>query len=204
MVAEPPGGRTDAIVARTVQAAAGALRDAGYRVEEVTPPRFEDAISAWGLLQIVDFMSVRDQLVPFMGKDAAYFFATATSSAPTLDAAAMSRMYANRLGIARAWSQFMADYQIILSPAWCAVPFEVGFDVASAENVIAALGMIRAFVPANLIGLPSACVPAGRDPETGVPIGVLLTGRRLHDGECLDAAEAIEARLGVKTPIDPI
>jgi amidase len=63
--------------------------------------------------------------------------------------------------------------------------------------------MIRPVVPANLIGLPSACVPAGLDPATGLPIGVLLTGRRMHDMECLDAAEAIEASFRLPTPIDP-
>jgi amidase len=51
--------------------------------------------------------------------------------------------------------------------------------------------------------LPSACVPAGLDPATGLPIGVLLTGRRMHDMECLDAAGAIEARFRLPTPIDP-
>lgn len=84
------------------------------------------------------------------------------------------------------------------------MPFEVGFDVASPENVARTLQLIRPVVAANLFGLPSACVPAGRDAATGLPIGVLLTGRRMHDGECLDAAEAIERRLGLKTPIDPV
>jgi amidase len=39
---------------------------------------------------------------------------------------------------------------------------------------------------------------------TGLPVGVLLTGRRMGDEECLDAAEAIEQRLPLKTPIDPV
>ena len=62
----------------------------------------------------------------------------------------------------------------------------------------------RAADPANLLGLPSACVPAGRDDTTGLPIGVLLSGHRLREDQCPDAAEAIEAQLGLKTPIDPV
>ena len=62
---------------------------------------------------------------------------------------------------------------------------------------------MRPVVPANLLGLPSACVPAGRDAATGLPIGVIITGRRLREDLCLQAAEAIEARLGVATPIHP-
>jgi Asp-tRNA(Asn)/Glu-tRNA(Gln) amidotransferase A subunit family amidase len=54
-------------------------------------------------------------------------------------------------------------------------------------------------VPANLLGLPLACVPAGRVEGTGLPIGVLITGRRLREHLCLEAAEAIETRLGVTT-----
>jgi amidase len=63
---------------------------------------------------------------------------------------------------------------------------------------------MRPVVPANLLGLPSACVPAGRDNATGLPIGVLLTGQRFREDLCLDAAEAVEARLGLQTPIDPV
>jgi hypothetical protein len=39
---------------------------------------------------------------------------------------------------------------------------------------------------------------------SGLPIGVLVTGRRLREDLCLEAAEAIEARLGLATPIDPM
>ncbi len=63
---------------------------------------------------------------------------------------------------------------------------------------------MRPVVPANLLGLPSACVPASRDEGTGLPIGVLITGRRFREDLCLEAAEAIETRLGVATPIDPV
>jgi amidase len=37
-----------------------------------------------------------------------------------------------------------------------------------------------------------------------LPIGALITGRRLREDLCLDAAEAIETRLGLATPIDPV
>jgi amidase len=47
-------------------------------------------------------------------------------------------------------------------------------------------------------------VPAGRDEGTGLPIGVPITGRRLREDLCLEAAETIEARLGLTTPIDPV
>jgi hypothetical protein len=45
---------------------------------------------------------------------------------------------------------------------------------------------------------------AGRDEAMGLPIGVLITGRRFREDACLEAAEAIEARVGPTTPIDPV
>jgi amidase len=43
----------------------------------------------------------------------------------------------------------------------------------------------------------------GRDATSGLPIGVLLTGARFREDLCLDAAQVIEARSGLETPIDP-
>ena len=140
-----------------------------------------------------------------MGKDAAFIFRTvAAASTPPLDAEGMSRLFVARDALARAWSQFMAEHPLVLTPVWTQLPFEVGFDVASAENVGATMQMSLPITAANLFGLPSACVPAGRDAVTGLPVGVLLTGRRMGDEECLDAAEAIEQRLPLKTPIDSV
>ena len=204
IVAEPPGGPTDPAIAKVVRDAGAALRDAGYEVVEIAPPRYEEIAACFAQFLIGDFRSVLDQLEPIMGKDGAFFLSVASAGLPPLDAAAMSRVFAERYGLARAWSQFMAEYPLVLSPVWTQLPFEVGFDVASPENVAATGQMSRPVLPANLFGLPSVCVPAGRDAVTGLPIGVLLTGRRMCDGECLDAAEAIESRLGLRTPIDPV
>ena len=202
---EPPGGGTDPKIAATVRRAAQALADAGYAVEEVCPPRYEDAISCWARLIMGDFQSVLELLSPMMGADAVAFLNNFNQAVPPLaDVAAWSHLMVERDGIARAWSIFMADHPLLLSPTWSQLPFEHGFDSATAAGSLAIKELMRPVVPANLLGLPSACVPAGRDEATGLPIGVLITGRRLREDLCLEAAEAIEARLGVVTPIDPV
>jgi Asp-tRNA(Asn)/Glu-tRNA(Gln) amidotransferase A subunit family amidase len=52
--------------------------------------------------------------------------------------------------------------------------------------------------------LPAACVPAGRDKATGLPIGVMLTAGLFREDLCLDAALAIEQWHRPPTPIDPV
>ncbi|MEH2613285.1 amidase [Bradyrhizobium sp. AZCC 1693] len=202
---EPPGGGTDPKLAAVVRRAAQALADAGYVVEEACPPRYEDAIGCWARLIMGDFGSVLNLLSPMMGADAMAFLNNFNEGIPPLaDATSWSQLMTERDGIARAWSTFMADRPLLLSPTWTQLPFEHGFDAATPAGSAATKELMRPVVPANLLGLPSACVPAGRDEATGLPVGVLITGPRLRDDLCLEAAEAIEARLGVATPIDPV
>jgi amidase len=202
---EPPGGGTDPKLAATVRRAAQALTDAGYVVEEACPPRYADAVGCWRRLIMGDFSSVLNLLSPMMGTEAMAFLNNFNEGIPPLaDAASWSQLMTERDGIARAWSTFMADRPLLLSPTWTQLPFEHGFDSATPAGSAATKELMRPVVPANLLGLPSACVPAGRDEETGLPIGVLITGQRLREDLCLEAAEAIEARLGVATPIDPV
>jgi amidase len=52
-----------------------------------------------------------------------------------------------------------------------------------------------------VLGLPAMAVPTGA--VDGLPMGVQLVGPRFREDLCLAAAEAIEARAGVLTPIDP-
>src|ERR1700682_5785137 len=205
VVPEPPGGSTCPTVAATVRRAAQALADAGYVVEEACPPRYEDAVSCYLRLIISDLASVLGQLSQRMGTDAMAFMNNCVQALPPLtDATAWSQLMVERDGIARAWSNFMADRPLLLTPTWTQLPFEHGFDSGTPAETAPTIELMRPVVPANLLGLPSACVPAGRDEGTGLPIGVLVTGRRLREDLCLEAAEAIEARLGLATPIDPV
>jgi amidase len=205
VVPEPPGGGTDPTVAAVVRHAAQALADAGYVVEEVCPTRYADAIDCWGRLISSDLASVLGPMSQLMGADAlAYMNNFIQAVPPVTNTAAWSQLMAERDGIARAWSTFMVDWPLLLSPTWTQLPFAHGFDSATPAGTAATSELMRPVVPANLLGLPSACVPAGRDEATGLPIGVLITGRRLRDDLCLEAAEAIEARLGLATPIDPV
>ena len=204
VVREPPGGTCAAAVSAAVGEAAEALSRAGYEVHEVTPPRYEEVMLAWGQLLMGDYAPLWDQMGPLMGEEGRHFFASIFDRYPPLRSAAdVSRLLMARDELSRAWSEFLAVYPLILSPTWTQLPFVHGFDVQSQEAIGQTLEMMRPVMPANLLGLPSACVPVTRDEQTGLPIGVLITGRRFREDECLDAAEAIERASDVRTPIDP-
>jgi amidase len=204
LVAAPPGGNTHPAVEAATRRAADALADAGYDVVEACPPRYEQVVEDWLTLLGTDLAAVLDQMRPIMGADGLAFVDTAFAHSPPLrDAAALSHLMTARDGLARDWAVFMEEYPLLLTPAWSTPPFTHGFDVRDEASTLEVLSLMRPVVVANYLGLPSAAVPAGLDPESGAPIGVLVGGRRMHDFACLDAAEVIEARLAPATPIDP-
>ena len=61
---------------------------------------------------------------------------------------------------------------------------------------------MRMVVPVNILGLPACAVPVGAD--GGLPQGVQLIGARFSESLLLEAAQAIEDRAPVLTPIQPI
>jgi amidase len=77
----------------------------------------------------------------------------------------------------------------------------VGHDLKGAAQVREILDGLRLVVALNLTGLPAAVVPVGED--GGLPQAVQVIGRWYREDVCLDAAKAIEERLGAITPIDP-
>jgi amidase len=204
LAAAPPGCAVEPAVADRVRRAADALADAGYEVVEACPPRYEEAVEVWARFLMGDMAAAFAQMGPIMGEDGRGFLeAFNRTVAPLVGAADMSQLFVQRYGIARDWSVFMADYPLLLTPTWTVLPFESGFDIAGPDAAAATKALMAPVTPANLLGLPSASVTAGLDPASGLPVGVLLTGQRFREDLCLDAAEAVEARLGLDTPIDP-
>lgn len=202
VLAEPPGGATDPHVAERVRAAAAALEEANYEVVDATPPRYEQAVETWLDFIISDIRLMYGQLAPIMGADAVRFLDHILGSRPEVDLAGYTAVMMARQSLIREWAMWFSDVDVLLTPTWTQVPFEHGWDVASEANARATMELMRPVTPANVLGLPSACVPAGL--VDGVPVGVLLTADRFADEAALAAAEVVEAALGPTTPIDPV
>ncbi|HAP75154.1 MAG TPA: indole acetimide hydrolase, partial [Acidimicrobiaceae bacterium] len=198
---DPPGGDTHGEIAGAVVRAADALSDLGADVTYATPPSFERAVELWALLLVEDIRWQRPLAGLIMGEGGVKFLDYALEAYPQLDTTAYLPLHAERNGIEQAWHDFLTDYHVLLCPTWAQPAFPLGHDISSFDNAMGVLQQIRAVTPMNLLGIPSAVVPAGM--ADGLPVGVQVVGRRFADLTCLTAAEMIEGALGVMTPIDP-
>jgi amidase len=97
---------------------------------------------------------------------------------------------------------FLERYPLVVGPVSTEPPFEVGFDTTSQKRTDEVYRAQRLLVAVNLLGLPATAVPVGR--AGGVPLGVQVIGTRYREDLTLEAAEVIEARHGLSTPIDPV
>ena len=196
----PPGGDCDARISAAVRKAADVLANAGYDVVEATPPGYEESLALWQRLLATDMAVMAEGMAPLGDMVNSIVQALLRNGNPCTTPAEFSNLAARRDTIARKWSAFMATHPLLLTPVWTQLPFEHGWDVSRGSNI---LEVARPVLPANFLGLPSACVPAGFDADSGLPVGVLITGWRMNDGLCLDAAEHVQAHCGFETPIDP-
>jgi amidase len=198
---EPPGGDTDPGVAGVVRAAAEHLAAAGYPVEEVAPPDYPEAIELWHDFLFTELRTMQPVLEQIMGPDGLAFLRFLLGDRPALDVGEYVGVFVRRRTLARAWAQFLAAYPVILSPVWAQPAFPHGWDVTGPDQMRATMALLRPVMPANLLGLPAAVTPGGL--AAGMPVGVQCIAAPFREDRALDAAAAIQAAVGVLTPVDP-
>ncbi len=200
--ADPPGGTTSPDIAAAVRRAADALADAGADVVDAVPATYERAIELWSSLLMADIREQLPQLDAVIGPDGRTFLRYAEQLNPPVAIGTFASGLTERLGVAKSFHRFLHDHDVMLTPTWAHRAFAHGADVATFEGGTATFDTMRPVLPANLLGLPAAVVPAGLD-EAGMPVGVQVIARRFGDLVALDVAERLEAALGTLTPIDP-
>jgi amidase len=88
-----------------------------------------------------------------------------------------------------------------VGPIFTDIPFEAGSDLDNGHVAETIHGM-RLTLAVNALALPAVATPVGI--EEGLPQSVQVIGARFREDLCLDAAMALEDRLGIITPIDPV
>lgn len=117
------------------------------------------------------------------------------------DAANYRDAIAERHRIASAWNHLMTRYPLILAPVSSMEAFQVGYDAGGVEPMRRLIRSMRMTELCNLLGLPS--IALSTTIENGAPHGVQIIARRFDEDRCFAAAETIEDRCRLPTPIDP-
>ena len=188
---------TDPEVMGLLDRAAGYLSDAGYDVQAVPTPDIGAAWKLWGDLISTEIVNV--QVAQFRELGSAPFLKSLEGLmkiADVLDTPGYMRAMASRSRMLREWLAVLEDWPIILAPL--SVKPTPAFD-ADLKGDLAVRDIfwndMRFNAAVSVLGLPVVTTPIGF--AGGAPVGLQLIGSRYREDVCLDAAAAIEARVGV-------
>jgi amidase len=183
-------------VARALDTARSVLAAAGYDVREVEPPLLEEAAVTGARCLFGEAKALMDADVRKYGsKTVVAIFDEYYRYFQPFEGLEFLKAMADRNRFIRAWTTFMADYPLVLTPFLPAPIFTWNRDEQGAEGVREVLGSALYSYAMNFMGLPAAIVQA--DENGGQPVGVQIVGRRFREDQILDAAEAVERSVGV-------
>ncbi|MGP8298653.1 amidase [Streptomyces inhibens] len=202
MVADPGGRGVHPAVRKAVESAADALRDAGYEVCEVADvPRLDDALEVYGRMTRTEFATTWPVVKPLLGEGGHRYIEMGMAKSAPVELAEYLRLTGVRMGIQRDWAVFLDEYPLVLGPVFTDPPFAPDEEVRDEESHQRVQRAMRLCTATSFVGVPAVAVPTGV--VDGLPYGVQVIGRSYREDLCLEAAEAVERRLGVLTPIDP-
>ena len=202
LVSQPCGDEVSPQVAEGLARAATALADAGYVVEEIEPPSID--VAARVLLQMLstpDVHAMWQEGGAMLPEETHRFLRDFYAAAGDIEPVAALRSFGTREALLRTWSEFLEPRPLILGPISTDPPFPAGQADLAPGAVRHTIRGLRLTLAANALGLPAVVIPVGIG--RGLPQAVQLIGPRYREDLCLDAAHALEERLGIITPIDP-
>jgi len=198
-----PGAKVAPEVVTAVREAARWLEDAGYRVDEVSPPRLEEAARLFFALVMTEEISGPQSAIDRFGDHAVRQARGATLTyASRLDAAGYIEALSRRASILRDMTLFLEQYPLLLMPVSWKLPVPIDADQQGEKAVHAMLDAHHPMVGISILGLPGLAAPTGL--AGGAPVGVQIVAGRFREELCFAAGEVIEARTPIRTPIDPL
>jgi Asp-tRNA(Asn)/Glu-tRNA(Gln) amidotransferase A subunit family amidase len=186
-----------------VNAAAEALRNAGFRVEPFQPRLLEQLRKLWwkffvqcgAMLYELAIAGRRYQLSPIFVE-----FLGIAASTPPLSATELLNAWA-QLDLLRAKTlEEMSKYSVLLCPVASIPAFRHGerkWTVQGRE--VEYLDAVRYTQWFNSLAAPAAVIPVDRSPE-GLPIGVQIVARPFEDEIALGVAGIVDKAFGYRPP----
>jgi len=198
LAAMPDDLDTDPEIMALVRSAADGLADAGYRIIERPVPDVTATWQLWCDLISTEIATVQREQMVALGSPA---FAQALDGilhmATILDAPGYIQAMASRAARLRDWLAMLEETPLILAPVSVQPTPAFDADLKGDAAVRRIFHNDLRFVGAiSVLGLPVATVPVGLT-RAGHPIGVQLIASRYREDLALDAAQAIEDRVGV-------
>lgn len=193
----PDDMETDSAVLALLRTAADHLSNAGYDVVEAELPDLTGTWKLWCDLILTELSILQGPQMRELGS--AEFNQVMDSFlklGTVLDGRAYMEAIAYRSRVLRNWLAFLEIYPLILAPFSVKRTPEVNADLQGDARVRSLFWNDMRFVSSiNVLGLPAAVVPIGL--LDGHPVGVQLIASRYREDVCLDAAAAIEAKVGI-------
>lgn len=196
----------DPAVDAAITSAARWLEDAGYEVEEVQLPLFEEAWRLWWLLvQGVEFedlgRAIEEHGDEAIRRSADNQFAVTKRMHSDFGLDAYMRGYARRGTLMRELQLFLQRYPVLLTPVSAERTFEIDADVKDVDRMEKVIAAQWPMMSLALLGFPGLSVPVTSG--GGLPIGVQLVGQKFREDVLLAAGSVIEARNDLAMPITP-
>ena len=200
---DPFGDGVSPDVARAVEAAVGAAKQAGLELIEVTPPMAAEAAQTWGELLNCEASHTLREAIRSLGSEAVqavidgYF---EIFGVPGIEGFIAGQ--ARRMTILREWVRMFDKVDALILPVSTEPPFRADQDIEEPETLAEIMAAQRPLYIINLLGLPGATVRTLE--HKPVPLGVQVVADRMDDLVCLDVAALIERELAFDlAPIDP-
>ncbi|WP_101383674.1 amidase [Kitasatospora sp. GP30] len=202
VVADPGGHGVHPAVRGAIAAAAEALRDAGYDVREVPDvPRLDEALEAYGRITVTEFAPTWPAVRRLLGDGGDRYIELAMQRTPPATADEFMKLMGTWMNIRRSWAEFLHEYPLLLGPSFTEPPVAPGLESRDRAGRDRVGSGMRLCTVTSFVGVPGVAVPTGL--TDGLPSGVQIVGRAFREDLCLAAAQAIEDRLGILTPVDP-
>ena len=187
-----------------VQAAAHALRGAGFHVEPFRPSTLEQLRKLWwtffvqcgAMFYAPEITGKEDRLSPIFRE----FLSIARSRSP-LTATELLNAWAEMDLLRSKTLAEMREFPILLCPAVAIPAFRHGERQSTIDGVsVDYLDAVRYTQWFNTLGAPAAVVPVSISSE-GLPIGVQIAGRPFEDEVILGIAAVIDSAFGYRPPL---
>ncbi len=186
-------------VSAALDTARDALIEAGYQVVDLDPPMVKEiGTDGYRTLMGEMYALVGPDIEAIGSPTIQAIFEEYFRQFPPFEGTELLAMLAKRTYYARAWSAFLEEYPLALTPFQPQPFFRPNRDAEGAEGVREALGSGMYSFAMNFLGLPAGCVPArlAELPQGTQPINVQIVGQRWREDLVVDACAAVEAAVG--------